>query len=81
MGTVIGSSIFNILGIMGAAALVSPRPIMVPAGMLLLDLPVMLGTALVLAVLVTRQRAIGRVTGIVLASGYATYLAALVSIA
>lgn len=81
MGTVIGSSIFNILGIMGAAALVSPRPILVPAGMLLLDLPVMLGTALVLAVLVTRQRAIGRVTGIVLASGYATYLAALVSIA
>ncbi|UCC47619.1 MAG: sodium:calcium antiporter [Gemmatimonadota bacterium] len=79
VGTVIGSSVFNVLGIMGIAAVVSASPIPVPPGFLSLDLPVMLGAALVLTFLVWRRRSIGRSAGILLMMGYGAYLVALFS--
>lgn len=80
MGTAIGSNVFNILGIMGVAALVSPGPIAVPPNFLRLDLPVMLFTAALLAFFVWRRR-LGRLGGIGLVLGYAVYIVALLGLA
>lgn len=77
LGTAIGSNVFNILAIMGAAAVVSPTPIAVPAGFSTLDLPVMAVASIVLAVLVWRGRPVGRAAGIILLAGYVLYLSAL----
>lgn len=79
VGTVIGSCVFNILGIMGVAAVASPSPIPVPSGFLSLDLPVMLGAAFALTILVWRRRPTGRAAGILLVAGYGAYLVALLS--
>ena len=80
MGTAIGSNVFNILGIMGVAALVSPVPIAVPPSFFSLDLPVMVISALLLAFFVWRRR-LGRVAGIGLVLGYGAYIVALFGLA
>lgn len=77
LGTAVGSNIFNILAIMGAAAAISPSPIPVPPAFLTLDLPVMLVAALLLAALVWRGRPVARTAGVVLLTGYGLYLATL----
>lgn len=74
VGTVIGSNIFNLLAIMGIAAIVTPRPIPVPPEFLRLDLLVMLGSALLLTFFTWRHRFIGRVAGIFLVAAYAGYV-------
>jgi len=81
IGTAIGSNIFNILAIMGVAAMASPRPISVPPGFLSLDLPVMLAASLVVAVFVWLRRRIGRFVGVGLVLGYCAYLCALFAVA
>jgi cation:H+ antiporter len=78
VGAIIGSNLFNILAIMGVAAVVSPLAIPVPRGFLFLDLPLMLGAAVVLSVFVWLHRPIGRTTGVLLVAGYAAYILALV---
>jgi cation:H+ antiporter len=80
MGTAIGSNVFNILGIMGVATLVSPAPIAVPPGFLSLDLPVMVLTAVLLTFFVWRRR-LGRLAGVGLVLGYGAYLVALFAVA
>ncbi len=77
VGTVIGSNIFNLLAIMGVAAVVSPRPIPVPAGFLRLDLPVMLGAALLLTYFSWCHRFIGRLAGVGMVAAYGVYVVAL----
>ncbi len=79
VGTALGSNVFNILAIMGVAAIASPAPIPVPSGFLSLDLPVMLGASLLLTALVWRGRTIGRPAGAVMVLGYVVYLAVLFS--
>ncbi len=79
VGTVTGSCIFNILAIMGVAALVSRSPIPVPTGFPSLDLPVMLACALALSFLVWYRRSIGRVAGLIFVAGYVAYLVALLA--
>lgn len=74
VGTVTGSCVFNILGITGLAALVSPSPIPVPNGFLQLDLPVMVAAAVALTFLVWYRRAIRRRAGIIFVVGYVAYL-------
>lgn len=78
MGNVLGSNVFNLLGIVGVTALVGPIP--VPAQMLAFDLWVMLGAALLLAPFVWRGRAIGRPAGVGLTLLYVAYVAVLVAI-
>lgn len=77
LGTAIGSNVFNLLAIMGAAAVVSPAPIPVPPGFPTLDLPVMAAAAVLLAALVWSGRPVGRAAGVVLLAAYGMYLAAL----
>ncbi len=75
VGNVVGSNLFNILGIMGVTAMV--RPIPVPDQFLTFDLWLMLASAVVLLLFVLRGASINRLAGGVLAVGYAIYLWAL----
>lgn len=79
VGTVTGSCVFNLLAIMGVVTLASRSPIPVPNGFTSLDLPVMLASALALAVLVWYRRSVGRAAGIVFVAGYVAYLVALLA--
>lgn len=72
LGNVIGSNIFNVLGILGATALY--RPLAVPAEIVALDAWVMLGSALLLIYFAMTQRLIVRWEGAVLLAGYGGYL-------
>jgi cation:H+ antiporter len=71
LGNVVGSNIFNILGILGITAVIAPLP--VPPEMLRLDLWVMLGASLMLAPLLFRGISISRVMGTGFAALYAAY--------
>ena len=76
-GNVVGSNIYNILGILGVTALV--RPIAVPPQIAQLDVWVMAAaTAALVAAVVVRQR-IGRLTGLAFLAAYGGYTAWLVS--
>ncbi|HUS52380.1 MAG TPA: calcium/sodium antiporter [Thermohalobaculum sp.] len=71
-GNVIGSNIFNLTAIIGAAAVVSP--LAVPEEIASRDLWVMIGASLLLAPFVLRCRPIGRLTGAAALLFYATYI-------
>ncbi|WP_040672121.1 calcium/sodium antiporter [Rhodobacter ferrooxidans] len=76
MGNVIGSNIFNLLGIIGVAGLVGD--LAVPVQMLRLDLWVMLAATLLLVPFVLMKRDITRVVGAGFIAIYAAYAAVLV---
>lgn len=71
-GNIIGSNIFNLLGILGVTALVAP--IQVPAEVLELDIWVMLGTTLLLLLFAVTGARVSRGEAAVLLAGYAAYL-------
>jgi len=72
LGNVIGSNIFNLLGIIGVAALVGRIP--VDPQFLKFDLWIMLGTSLLLIPFVFFRCDIGRIVGIALTSVYLAYV-------
>lgn len=76
-GNVIGSNIYNILGILGFTALV--RPIPIPPQIAQIDLWVMAASTLVLIVAVVAWRRIGRWTGLAFLGAYAAYTGWLVA--
>ena len=79
LGNIVGSNIFNIFGILGITAIVSP--LTVPAQIVGVDIWVMLAaTALLLVLLLTTGR-ITRIIGGVMLAAYAAYLVALALIA
>lgn len=73
VGNIIGSNIFNILGILGVAAIVTP----IPADLRFarIDLPVALAAALAMLVLAARPGRVGRAGGAALLLAYAVYIA------
>ncbi|MCI5077223.1 calcium/sodium antiporter [Oricola sp.] len=75
IGNVVGSNIFNILGILALTAVFVP--VRVAESFPRFDVPVMLGACLVFATLLIGGRKIGRPVGLALLGGYAAYLAAL----
>lgn len=75
LGNVIGSNIFNVLFILGLAALIAP--LIVAQQLIRLDVPLMIG-ATILLLLITVDGAIGRLDGLLLASGAAVYTAYLI---
>jgi len=77
VGTIVGSNNFNILAIMGAAALASGHPVAIPARFFVLDLPVMVCVSIVLVSFPWRRRPIRRGTGVALLTAYAIYIGAL----
>jgi cation:H+ antiporter len=76
LGNVIGSNIFNLLAIIGVAALVGPMA--VPEAMLRVDLWVMLGASLVLAPFILRSASITRTWGVILSALYVGYVGILI---
>ena len=74
LGNVIGSNLFNLLGIIGVATLVGPIP--VDPQFLQFDFWVMLASALLLLPFVYFGRDITRLWGVILTALYAAYVVA-----
>lgn len=73
LGNVVGSNLFNVLLILGLTSAVHPLP--VGAASLRVDLPLMIGFALMLYPIVRRNMRVDRNEGIVLLAAYAVFLA------
>ncbi len=77
IGNVLGSNIFNILGVLGACALMQPQAV---AGQILwLDTPVMMSLSLVLLPFVRTGNVISRREGALLLLAFVAYLSVLIS--
>jgi len=72
IGNIVGSNIFNVLGILGVTALITPVP--VASRFLTFDLPVMIAVSLVLTALLLTRPVIGRWVGVVMLAGYVAYI-------
>lgn len=72
-GNVLGSNIYNILGIGGVTAVIAPGSL--PAEMTTLEIPLLAVTALALLVFARTGHRFTRWEGVVLLAGYAAYLA------
>lgn len=72
VGNILGSNIFNLLGILGVSALLQPLP--VHARILQFDQWVMLGTSLLLLLFLYSGRRLSRAEGGVLLVGYGIYV-------
>jgi cation:H+ antiporter len=72
VGNVVGSNIFNALGIVGTTALIHPLP--VPAEIIARDNWWMLGASALLLPLMKSRMSINRAEGIVLLAAFATYM-------
>lgn len=79
VGNVLGSNLFNILGILGVAGLVVPDGLAVPGRMLAFDFPVMVAAAVACLPLALTGHRIDRLEGGLLTTGYAAYVACLVA--
>ena len=72
VGNILGSNIFNLLGILGVSALLQPLP--VNARILQFDQWVMLGTSLVMLMFLYTARRLSRAEGGILLIGYCVYV-------
>ena len=72
IGNIVGSNIFNVLGILGITALIKPIP--VADRFLTFDLPIMIAVSLVLTALLLTRPVIGRGVGLAGLVGYAVYV-------
>ena len=78
VGNVVGSSIFNLLGILGVSALASGSGLVVPPAVEAFDLPVMTGVAIACLPLMARGHRIPRWQGALFLAYYAAYVLYLV---
>jgi cation:H+ antiporter len=78
VGNVVGSNIFNLLGVLGASAVLTPSGIPVDRDLIILDYPVMLAATLVLIPICWNGFVIRRWEGVLLAAFYVAYVAFLV---
>ncbi len=72
LGNVLGSNIYNILGIAGITAVISPIP--VSDEMLKIDIPVMIGVSLVLFFLAVVVKRFGKRVGFAFLAGYIAFI-------
>lgn len=78
VGNVVGSNIFNILGVLGLSGLLSTEGLVMGAGTMSLDVPVMVVAAVVCLPLFFTGFRISRVEGGLFVTAYVLYVAALV---
>jgi cation:H+ antiporter len=78
VGNVVGSNVFNILGVLGAAGLVAPEALGVPVSVLRFDLPAMVMVAIACLPVFFSNCRIGRWEGMMFLAYYAAYVAWLV---
>jgi cation:H+ antiporter len=81
IGNVVGSNLFNLLGIAGLSALLAPGGLQVDAQVLAFDAWVMLAASAILLPMALTGAAVVRWEGALLLSGYLTYTAVVVAIA
>ncbi|QDU85953.1 Inner membrane protein YrbG [Planctomycetes bacterium Pla163] len=79
VGNVVGSNIFNVVVILGAAALGDPDVFTVEPSVLAFDLPVMVAVALTLAPVALARGRIGRREGLLFLTIYAAYTTYLIA--
>lgn len=72
LGNVVGSNVFNVLGILGATAAVAPVP--VASRFALIDLPMMIAASIALTALTWKKPVIGRGAGLAMLVAYVAYL-------
>ena len=72
IGNIVGSNIFNILGILGVTAMITPIP--VASRFLSFDVPILVGVSLVLMVMLLKRPTIGRGFGAMMLVGYLAYV-------
>jgi cation:H+ antiporter len=77
LGNAVGSNLFNLLSILGVAALI--RPLEVDPELFQFELPAMLIFAILPLPLVLRDRVLGRISGGILLAGYIVFTVVLVS--
>lgn len=70
-GNIVGSNIYNLLGILGVTAMV--KPILVPPQIASLDIWVMIGATVLLFLTATSRWRVGRVEGGIMLAAYVTY--------
>lgn len=73
VGNVIGSNLFNLLGVLGLTAMLAPAPLSVSPNALDFDLPVMLGVTLLCLPLFYSGYRVTRIEGLVLLGLYVAY--------
>ena len=73
IGNVVGSNLFNVLGVLGGAAAASP--IAVSQDLYAFELPVLAVSALILVPLMWRRAHIGRIEGVLLLAGFVAFTA------
>jgi cation:H+ antiporter len=78
VGNVVGSNIFNLLGVLGLSAALAPGGVVVPASALAFDLPVMAAVAVACLPIFFTGRIIARWEGFVFVAYYAAYVAYLI---
>lgn len=74
VGNIVGSNIFNILVVLGAAGVVSSDPIVVPTGALTFDIPVMIAVAVATLPVFFSRLEVSRWEGVLFLLFYAFYL-------
>lgn len=72
IGNIIGSNIFNILLVVGLSAAISPNP-MAFSGSFMIDTAVAIGAAIILGVLVLKNKKLSRLGGGIMLACYAGY--------
>ncbi|PHP65570.1 sodium:calcium antiporter [Zhengella mangrovi] len=75
LGNIVGSNIFNVFGILGITAIVTPVP--VSTAMQQFDIPVMVISALLLLAILRFASRIPRLAGAAMLAGYAVYVGVL----
>jgi cation:H+ antiporter len=75
VGNVIGSNVFNLLGVIGLSGLVAPQALPVAPALLSFDLPVMIGVALACLPIFFTGHVIARWEGALFLAYYAAYMA------
>lgn len=78
VGNVIGSNIFNILGVLGLAAVVSPTTIGVSSQMIAFDIPIMIVVAAICLPIFLTHRIVTRLEGALFLVAYVLYTAVLI---
>jgi cation:H+ antiporter len=81
VGNVVGSNIFNILGVLGLSSVLSPTGISVPAAAIRFDIPVMIATAVACLPIFFTGNLIARWEGGVFFGYYIAYLTYLILVA
>lgn len=78
VGNVIGSNIFNVLGILGITALLTPIPL--APRFLSVDTPILIAVTVAVVALIWARGSIGRLAGAAMLAGYALYIGGTVNL-